>query len=192
VGFVLRFETTTISSSPTISVTFQNLLDSWMVATSATTASQLFDFVKIKKIVIRAMANAAYGGGIPFAAVTVGVEFTGLTSGVLGSGKNRQNSGLATTPVFLSVKPDRMAQAAQWQPSSAGTAFVIRCADFAGNMVAGSLIDVHVALKNSADISPAAIGTARAGMTTGNLYFGSLDGLALAATKARTTFLPAI
>lgn len=190
VGITLRFSTTT-NWTGSYTVTYQNLLDAWFVAGSATTAWQLFDFVKVKRVTIRAMGITENGVSI-MPSASVGVEFPGLVGGQFGSGKQRIGNGMGyDTPAFVSVKPDRLSQAAQYQPSTANPAFIVRSVDGFRSALAGAIIDVQVAYKNSADISPASITTARAGMTGGQVYFGGIDGLATANTVAQSLFIPA-
>lgn len=188
VGFTLRFTTTGLWPG-SYTVTYENLLDAWFIAGTATTAYQLFDFVKIKKVVVRAI-------GVPDGAhlgptALVGVEFPGLVGGQFGSGKQRLGTGMGyDSPALVSLKPDRLSQSAQYQPSTANAAFVVRAVDGLRAPLYGVIIDIVVAYKNSGDISPAAVTTARAGLTPGNLYFGGLDGLATANTIAKSAFIP--
>jgi hypothetical protein len=193
IGIVLRFVATN-NFGGNFAVTFANLLDAWFVAGTATVAYQLFDFVRIKKIVIRSMGVAKpYAVGVAQPAppmATVGVEFYGLNLGNLGNGKQKSDSQLGyDTPAFVSLKPDPTSQVAQWQPSSTNSAFAIRAVDQDSNALAGTIVDVHLVYRNSADVNPAAVGTARAGMQPGDLYFGGLDGLALANTQMRSVFV---
>lgn len=170
-------------------VTFANLLDAWLVAGSATTGFQLFDFVKVKRVTVRAIP---YNGSFE-QSVTVGVEYPGLTAGSIGAGNQASNSGLGTAkPVIVSVRPGPMSQSAQWQPSSNNVAFVVRATNQDNTVALGAIIDVELAFKNSADVAPAAIASAAAGMTAGTLYYGGLDGGRLAATWARSVFIPRI
>lgn len=187
-GFTLRFSTTG-SWAGSYTVTYENLLDAWFVAGTATTAYQLFDFVKIRKVTVRAIGindNAHL-----MESAIVGVEFPGLIGGQFGSGKQRVGTGVGTTmPAFVSLCPDLMSQSAQYQPSTANAAFVVRAVDGLRSPIYGAIIDVEVSYKNSGDISPAAVTTARAGLTPGNLYFGGIDGLAIANTVAKSAFIP--
>jgi len=187
-GFTLRFATQ--GNWPgSYTVTWANLLDAWFVAGTAVNAYQLFDFVKVKKVVVRAM-------GVPDGAhlapsATVGVEFPGLTGGQFGSGKQKIGSSIGyDVPAMVSAKPDPMSQAAQFQPSTSNAAFIVRAVDGLRSPLYGVLIDVQVVYKNSGDISPAAVTTARAALTPGNLYFGGIDGLATANTIAKSMFIP--
>jgi len=191
IGFVLRFVTTP-SWTGSYTVTYENLLDAWFIAGTATTAYQLFDFVKIKKVTVRAMGapNAVANPNLSPSAI-VGVEFPGLIGGQFGSGKQRVGTGMGLEePAFVSLSPDRMSQSAQYQPSTANAAFVLRAVDGYRQPLGEAIIDVLVSYKNSGDISPAAVTTARAGLTPGNLYYGGIDGLAVANTVAKSAFIP--
>lgn len=187
-GFTLRF--TTVGAWPgSLTVSYANLLDAWFIAGTATTAYQLFDFVKVKKVTVRAL-GVSDGAHLMQSAI-VGIEFPGLVGGQFGSGKQREGSGLGTeTPAIVSLKPDPMSQAAQFQPSTANAAFIVRAVDGLRGALFGAVIDVQVVYKNSGDINPAAVTTARAGLTAGLIYFGGLDGLATANTVAKSSFIP--
>ncbi len=194
VGFVFRY-ITTATFGGAFSVTPGMLLDSWFIAGTATTAYQLFDYVRVKKVVIRAMAvgqQIASGVPVPFAPTcTVGVEYMGLSSGSFGGGRQKSDSAMGyDEPALVSLAPDPKSQAAQFQPSGGSSILTIRAVDQFGNALAGAVIDVHVVLKNSGDINPAAVSNPRTGMTPGNLYFGGLDGNPLATTQARSAFIP--
>lgn len=192
VGMTLRFLTTG-SWTGSLTVSYQNLLDAWLVAGTATTAYQLFDFVKIRKVTVRAMAGPYGAASAIMPTANVGVEFPGLVGGQFGSGKQRIGTGVGIdTPAYVSTGPDPMSQSAQYQPSTANAAFIVRAVDGLRTPVYGAVIDVQVSYKNSGDIAPAAVGTARAGMQPGQIYFGGLDGLAIANTVARTAFIPQI
>jgi len=188
-GFTFRFVTTGIGGAPQTNVTFANLLDAWMIAASSTNAYQLFDFVKVRRVTVRAYST---GAANTMLAATVGVEFPGLVIGQAGGGKQGSDSSLGMRPAVVSLAPDRGSQAAQWQASSSNVAFTLRAVDYNSAVIIGALIDVDVSLKNSADVNPAAVGSAPAGMSTGNLYFGGIDGARLAATWARSVFIPRV
>lgn len=193
IGIVLRFVATN-NFGGNFGVTYGNLLDAWFVAGTATVAYQLFDFVRIKKIVIRSMGvsrnyAAAVSQPTPPNA-TVGVEFYGLNLGNQGNGKQKSDSQIGyDVPAMVSLKPDPLSAVAQWQPSSTSNAFAIRAVDQDSNALSGTYVDVHVVYRNSADVNPAAVNSARSGMQPGDLYFGGLDGLALANTQMRSVFV---
>lgn len=190
VGMKLRFVTTSVFSG-TFAVTPYNLLDAWFLAGTATTAYQLFDFVRVKRVTVRAMGIAAGGGGglpqAPYA--SVGIEFFGLSTGLVASGKQAEDSGIGyENPAMVSLCPDPLSQVAQFQAATGSSIFGIRAIDQFGSGIVGAIIDVDVVYRNSADVNPAAVAVARAGLTPGALYFGGLDGNPLATTAARSTF----
>lgn len=189
-GFTYRF-ITTATFTGVVSVSASNLLDAWFVAGTATTAYQLFDFVKIRRVIVRAMGGSANFTNEP-AACTVGVEYVGLGAGSYAGGRQKSDSSLGVTnPAMVSLAPDPMSQAAQYQASNGNTLFVVRAVDgYSAAGIVGAVIDVEVSLRNSGDVSPSALGVARAGLTPGNLYYGSLDGQALATTVVRSAFFP--
>jgi len=187
VGFVFRFVTTSAFTGA-LGVAPQNLLDAWFIAGTATNAYQLFDFVRVKKVVVRAMGIADVSvSAAPFA--SVGIEYYGLSAGSFSGGRQKEDSSLGyDRPAYVELAPDPHSQVAQFQPSGGSSIFGIRAVSQSGNPLYGALIDVHVVLRNSADVNPAAVAVARAGLTPGALYFGGLDGNPLSTTAARSTF----
>lgn len=193
VGFKLRFVTTNAFTG-SLAVTAGNLLDAWYVSGTATTAYQLFDFVRVKKVTVRGMAVPNINAPDQIAsAATVSVEFYGIAANTITGGKQRSNSQIGQTEAaFVSLKPDPRSQAALFQANNTNAIFVVRAVDANSNPLTGCYIDIDVVYRNSADVNPAALATARAGMTSGNLYFNGMDGLTDAATAARSTFVPRI
>ncbi len=186
VGMRLRFVTTG-NFTGVITVTPYNLLDAWFLAGTATTAYQLFDYVRVKRVTVRAMGMAPSAGVAPMA--TVGIEFPGLNAGSFGGGSQREDSGLGyDNPAMVTLTPGSKTQAAQFQPASGGAILVVRAVDQAAAPIYNAIIDVDVVYRNSADVNPAAVAVARAGLAPGDLYFGGLDGNPLATTAARSTF----
>jgi hypothetical protein len=194
VGKTLRFITTGIGATSSTTVTFANLLDAWLIAGTSTTAYQLFDFVKIRRVTVRAISsrdNDISTG--PAGSASVGVEFPGLVAGSNAGGNQASNSNMGTTfPAYVSLKPAKMSASAFFQPSSNAVAFVVRASNQDGTPVLGAVVDVELSFKNSADVSPAAISSPIAAATSGQLYYGGIDGGRLAATWARSAFLPRI
>ncbi len=189
-GFTLRFITQSAFAG-VASVTFQNLLDAWFIAGTATTAYQLFDFVKIRRVTVRASIQPVTGGFQGFCA-NVGIEFPGLNSGQTGSGKQRQNSSLSpNVPACVSLTPGKDTLAGKYQQSVGSAAFFVRATDVTDTRIIGAIIDVEVSYKNSGDVNPAALAVARAGLVPGSIYFGGMDGQTPGATVARTALLPA-
>ncbi len=193
IGFTLRYITTGYGSTPSVGVTFANLLDSWMIATSATTGFQLFDFIKIKRVTIRAVSNPGFAGAGALAgpAVTVEASFTGLVAGAQGSGKRVSDSAMGVNSMaMVSLTPGPDTLAGKWQPSSNDIAFVLRAIDFQGNPTVGAVIDVDVALKNEPDVNPVAVSSPVAGLVAGNLYYRGIDGGPPGGTWAKPAWGP--
>lgn len=185
VGTKLRFVTTSAFNG-SLSVSYTNLLDAWLVAGTATNGYQLFDFVKIKRVTVRAMPYALSSAT---QTSTVGIEFPGLVAGLQGAGNQIEDTGIgAMNPAFCSLRPPVGSQAAQFQSSNNANAFVVRAVDALGAALVGVIIDVDLTYKNSADVSPAAVSSAISGAQPGDLYYGGIDGGRLAATAARSTF----
>ncbi len=195
IGFTLRYITMGYGSTPVVGVTFANLLDSWMVATSATTGFQLFDFIKIKRVTIRATSNPGFAGAAALAgpAVTVEVAFPGLVAGANGSGKRVSDSAMGVNSMaMVSATPGPDSLAGKWQPSSNDIAFTLRSIDFQGNPTVGAVIDVDVALKNEPDVSPVAVSSPVAAAVAGNFYYRGIDGGAVGGTWARSAYGPRV
>lgn len=188
-GITLRFTTTGIGGTAQTNVTFANLLDAWLVAGTATNGYQLFDFVRVRRVTVRAVSGSNTGGST----VTVGIEYPGLTAGLGAGGKQASNSQMGVSKnAYVSLVPDRLSTAAFWQPSNNAVAFAIRSTDENGSVCLGTIIDVELSYKNSGDVNPAAVSSAIAGAQPGALYFGGIDGARLAATWARSVFIPRI
>lgn len=194
-GITLRFVTQApfAAAGGAITVTFQNLLDAWLIAGQPAAGYQLFDFVKIRRVTIRGGAQIGGGGATQVPSCTVGVEFPGLVTGFTGNGRQKTDTSMTPlVPAMVSLTPGKGTLAGMWQQSAGNAAFVVRCSDQGGNGLLGAIIDVDVSYKNSADVNPAAVASAIAGATAGEIYFGGLDGGRLAATTARSVFLPRI
>ncbi len=191
-SITLRFITTGTGAATAASITFQNLLDSWLIAGTATVGYQLFDFVKVRRVIVRAVAGAPQGSAEQ-TGCTVGIEFPGLVAGSNAGGKQASDSSLGTSfPAMVSLSPDKMSAAGFWQPTSGNVAFVVRAVDANSTVVIGAIIDVELSFKNSGDVNPSIVASAIAGATAGSIYFGGLDGARLAATWARSVFIPRI
>ncbi len=171
-------------------MTWKNLLDAWFIAGTATNAYDLFDFVKLKRVTIRAIGlGQAASAFVPSA--TVAVEFYGLGVGVETSGKQKSNTSLGyDTPAYVTIAPDPRSQAAQYHASNTGAIFGVRAVDANGTALPGAVIDVELVFRNAANVNPTAVATARAGLTAGEVYFGGLDGAVDASTQARSAFVP--
>jgi len=187
-GITMRFRTTS-NFTGVLGVTFYNLLDTWIIAGTATNGYQLWDYVKIKRVTVRAGIQIGGGGATQVPSASCEVEFPGLVAGAQGSGLVKSCTSMSPfVPAIASLAPNRKSLAGMWQPSSNDTAFVIRAVDNVGAAIIGAVIDVELSFKNNPLVSPQTIASAISGATAGQIYFGSLDGARLAATAAKTVF----
>ncbi len=185
----LRFITTS-NFTGSVGVSYTNLLDSWLIATGSTTAFQLFDFIKIRRVTVRAIAGTPQSSAAGSVA-NVAISFPGISE--LGSGRQVEETMLgATTPAVVSLTPGKDTIAGKWQASNNAIAFVIRGKDYSGAALKGMVIDVDCVWKNSGEVTPVAITSAVTAATAGQIYFGGIDGARLAATAAYSAFNPII
>ncbi len=191
-GITMRFKTTSAFTG-VLGVTFYNLLDTWIIAGTATNGYQLWDYVKIKRVTVRCGIQIGGGGATQVPSASCEVEFPGLVAGAQGSGLVKSSTSMSPfVPAIASLAPSPKSLAGMWQPSSNDTAFVIRAVDNTGSAVIGAIVDVELSFKNNPLVSPQTIASALSGATAGQIYFGSLDGARLAATAAKTVFSLAI
>jgi hypothetical protein len=150
------------------SITYQNLLDTVDIATSATALSNLFHIVKIRKIEVWSMAQV----GTP---VSCSVSFSNNSNaGQFGDSKFHTDTSMGIEPAHVVAIPLRNSLASLFQGASATEAFVL-------DAPAGSVIDVELTFKqrNATQVSTQNVGVA---LTAGEIYFRGLDGLASASS----------
>jgi len=145
-------------------ITFGNLLDAMLVATTAIAGFQLFDLVKIRKI--RCWGQAALG-----TPSTVEIQYNTAT----GDNIVHTDTSLGIKPAYVHARPSLKSLASFWQLNTGGNVFQLTCP-------AGSVIDVHLSFKTS-NQNPTAVANALVGANPGEFYFRGLDALATAATN---------
>lgn len=164
-GVALRF---TSGAAGTTSVTFQNLLDTYLVATSATAVANVFQTVKIR--CVEAWALPVIGG-----ASTITLEYSGTTGSILGDQQTHMDTSMGVSPAHVKARPSVRCLAANYQIANAGTAFLIIAP-------AGTVVDVHLTFRGQFAGTLAAQ-NASVGATAGCFYLRGLDGLAAATTN---------
>lgn len=167
----LRF---TATSNFNGAISFKNLLDCINVAATPVTAYSLYDEVKL--LAVEAWSNPAIGA----APQNIFITYEGLVAGQAGDAKTYSDTSIGIEPAHVRCHPDRMSQAAQWQPASANAAFNL-------TVPTTSVIDVSVIYRVANNIAPVLTANAPVGAVAGNIYFRGLDGLAAAGTA-----LPAV
>jgi hypothetical protein len=162
----LRFVT---SAAFVGTITWQNLLDCLLIATSGTNVFDVFYAVKIKYIEIW---NLPVVGG----SSTVSITFDGTVLGVVGNQITHTDSSMGIEPAHLKVSPGKKTLASMFQLSQANAAFFL-------DIPTGTVIDAKLVYKSSTKGDVVAAMNVGAGLTTGALYWRGLDGVAVAATK---------
>jgi hypothetical protein len=162
-----RFQCTTAGFQ---NITFADLLDLFLVATSATAVYDIFDAVKVKSVEIWA-ASVSFG-----APLSIALEFNGANAaGLSGSAKAYSDTVMSTEPAHLLCKPGKNTASGMWNESSSNVAFSI-------TVPVNAIIDVDLSFRNL--VSPPQLAQVVAvGATAGQFYYRGLDGVALATTK---------
>jgi hypothetical protein len=160
-----RFRFTVTAATALSQISFQNLLDTFVIAATATAGFDFFDIVKIRAIEVWGQAAL----GTPS---TITVAF------VTGTGDRsiHTDTSLGVKPAYVKAVPSEKSLASFWQVSAAGAAFLITCP-------AGSVVDLSLSFKTAEELAPVATQNALAGATVGQNYFRGMDGLAFAATN---------
>jgi hypothetical protein len=163
-GKTLRFTVTAAVTNQ--SITFANLLDAILVATTATVGKQLFDVVKVRRVTIWAAAAL----GTP---TTTAITFLGNTNA--GDDSIHTDTSLGFKPSYVSARPGPKTLASFFNASGAVIAFTLTAP-------AGSIIDIHLTYRTSVS-APVTVANALVAATAGEIYFRGLDGVAAATTN---------
>jgi hypothetical protein len=150
-------------------ITFQNLLDTVLLAVSATSGFDVFDAVRINSV-------EAWGIAVLGTPATVSVTFNGETVGAQGDQKLHTDTSMGVEPAHVKARPDPLTQAGQFQASSANTAFTI-------SGPTGTVIDVSVTFRQPVQGQAQACQNALAGADTGAIFYRGLDGKSVSTTS---------
>jgi hypothetical protein len=144
-------------------ITFQNLLDTVLFATSATAVYDVFVAVKVRRI--RVWFCTASNTTAP---ASITVIYAGITSGAIGDQRVHSDTTMGIEPAYLEARPTPKSLASNFQLSSTAVAFSL-------NVPAGAVIDVDLSFIGAfaSSIAAAVVG---AGATTGATYLRGLDG----------------
>jgi len=166
----LRF--TAVAAFAQTVISFQNLLDTLLLAIAPTSGADLFQQVRIRAVEMWAISVVG-------TATSVQLEFASQVAGEVGDARVHSDTSMGIEPAHVRARPAVRSGAALFQKSSANPAFTI-------TGPAGTVIDVELTLKGL----PAPLVTfaqiALVAATAGAWYFRGLDGLAIAGTN----FLP--
>jgi len=150
-------------------ITWQNLLDLILVATSATAVSDLFYAVKIKYIELWSLPSI---GG----ANSVSVTFDGTVAGLVGNQVTHTDTSMGIEPAHLRVGPGKKTLASMFQVSTGNVAFLL-------DVPSGAVVDLKLIFKDNTLGVAVSAQNAGVALTAGATYWRGLDGLALATTK---------
>jgi len=166
-------------------VTFQNLLDTVLVARTTTALSQLFAAVRLNSVEVWSPTQPTASGDQLLLSTTVSVIFDGLTLGAQGDQKIHSDTSMGIQPAHVRARPDPRTQAGQFQAPSGNSAFRL----FAPY---GAIVDVSMSLRQPVLGNAIAATNAGAALTAGAVYFRGLDGLAASATDIPVVGAPAV
>jgi len=158
-------------------ITYQNLLDTILVAATATTGFDVFQSVKIRRV--RVWAVPILGQ-----ATSVSVEFAGTTAGLTGDQVIHTDTSMGIQPAHVDARPNVRSLASNYQVSSANLAFALTCPS-------GSVVDVELSFRAQYNVAVAAQ-NALVAATAGAFYLRGLDGLGVATSKFTPEYPAAI
>jgi hypothetical protein len=150
-------------------ITFEDLLDTIIVATGTTSASDLYEAVRVNAVEVWAQAAI----GTPVTAIVV---FDGSVLGAYGDQKVHSDTSMGVEPAHVKARPDPLTQAGQFQESTANTAFLL-------DVPTGSVVDVSLTFRQPVLGHNVAAQNATVASVAGTVYYRGLDGKAAAATQ---------
>jgi hypothetical protein len=164
----MRFQ---CDQSGTLTVSFTDLLDCLLVATTTTQVFQQYDFVRVRCVEVWCASTTL---GVP---ITVGVQFNGGSSnGLVGDGRQISDTAMGSEPAHVRARPDPRSQAGQWNTNnSTSSAFTVVTPN-------NSIVDVTCDYMNVVS-APTLAQNVAVGATIGQFYYRGLDAIAFATTK---------
>lgn len=160
-----------------LAITYANLLDLILFATSATAPYDLFTSVKVRAVEM-------WAAPLLGSAVTTTLRFVGETAGSVGSLRTVTDTSMGIEPAHVRAKPGANTLASMFQISTGAVAFDLTCP-------AGTVVDVELSYKNLPGATMAAANVS-VGATVGIVAYRGLDGLAQATSKFLTAVGPQI
>jgi len=173
----LRFSVTTAASQKVI--TMDNLFNTVLIATSATTGVNFFNSIRVKAVEVWGPSPAAG------TATTVSVAFiTDQTSFAVQGGDSVvfSDTSVSVEPAHVRAVPGKSLVSMFLSPYQSSSANALQL--FLLTAPVGSVIDVEIEGLNSLGSNPAPLAVTQAlvAATTGAIYYRGLDGLAVAGT----------
>jgi hypothetical protein len=163
---VLRYTTAAALSS--VVITSANILDTMLVATTATVGYDLFDEYKIKMIRMWCPPSAA----TPTPSVTL--SFPGAASGSPDQATFSDTS-LSVSPAFIQCKPSAKSFISLWSSRTSTNTILMSSSG-------PCIIDVHLTVR-TANQAPVVATVPLVAATVGEFYYRGLDGINVAASQ---------
>lgn len=148
-------------------ISYANLLDSVLVAATATQGYQLYNTVRL-------IAVEMWHCPVASTVSTVSVIFDGQNTGLIGDLKIHSDSSMGLSPAHVRARPSPNCGAALMQATGASSAFRL-------TVPSGAVVDVTLEMRNEFN-GTTAVGSALVGATAGAVYLRGLDGLPIATT----------
>ncbi len=159
----LRF--TANAAAVNTAITFADLLDTILMATTAIAPFDVFDLVRVRKVEVWGQAAL----GTPS---TVQVVFSAN-----GDNNFHTDTSLGIQPAYVSAKPSSLSLASFFTGPSGTSAFLLSCP-------AGSVIDVSLTFRDNLSVAAGtAAQVASVGASVGAIFYRGLDGIAAAGTN---------
>jgi len=173
-GVRVRFISVAASAG---NISFQNLLDTLVVATTSTTLADLFHAVKIRAVEIWAEPVI----GTP---AFVSLIYDSGVAGLIGDHKEHTDTSMGVQPAHILARPSASSLASQFQVSTGNIAFWLQ-------VPAGAVIDVLLTYQQYMGVGVVAQNAAVAA-TVGAAYVRGLDGKTIALTNFTPTAVSSI
>lgn len=148
-------------------ISYSNLLDCILQASTATQGYQLYDVVRLLEVEVW---HCPVGSSVS----TVAVEFNGQNTGLVGDNMSHSDSSMGVSPAHVRARPSRTSTAWTWQVTGASSAFRL-------TVPSGAVIDVSVEFRGEFN-EATTVGSALVGATPGATYRRGLDGSPVAST----------
>jgi hypothetical protein len=154
-------------------ITFQNLLNTILLAQTAVQGNQIFQAVRVRYV-------EAWHCPVASTVSLIIIEYAGNTAGLVGDQKVHEDSSMGIQPAHVRAKPAARSLAGYFQDQSASVAFRLACP-------VGTVVDVGLEFVGQYN-GIATVANALVGATVGAIYLRGLDGQPLASTQ----FLPQV
>jgi hypothetical protein len=160
-----------------VNVSWQNILDTIVTASTALSLQDVFHIVRIRRIQVWSIPAQGTTN-------TVSVAFTGLTTAWAGDAAVHTDTSMGVEPAYVSARPARRSVAADFQLSATSSAFTLICP-------VGSVIDLEATFRNVPGKTVTAL-NASVGAIIGAMSFRGLDGLPAASTALTPAIGPVV